>query len=198
MSRIIQSDNPLYPRVKITDNLMKQTGGNISVDLDGINELLRDDLGLDEDVTPKYTLYGDGSHSALLGLHVPFSHTALVNVPASNAHQSASSTLVHESVHLVDSIHHPIRTTGEVGLRVGAHKVALLGAATVAEFIPGPGLTDWIAGAVTYYNLRLGLYYRHLDPSENRARRIQNDDYYKEKYADLIKVGHQAGRLTLM
>lgn len=198
MSRLITSSRPHYPRVKITDNALEAAHGHIYVDLDGMHELLRDDLGLAEDVTPKYFLYGDGKASRLLGYHVPYSRTAAINVHASEHYASASSTLVHESVHLVDSIERPIRTSGELALRLGAHKAAMLGGAAVAGVLPGPGLTDVMAHTYAYWKLRFGLYYKHLDPSENRARRVQNDEYYAAKYADVIQVGRHAVKPTIL
>ncbi len=197
MPHIIRSENPLYPKVKITDALLDATGGQIKVDLDGINELLRTELGLDEEVAPKFTLYGRRDTSTILGFHFPFSRTACVNVQASEHFKSASSTLIHESVHLVDSIHHPIRTAGEVALRWGSHKGSMFAGSFVSGVLPGPVVTDAISHALTYYNLRMGLYYRHLDPSENRARAMENDHDVVEKYKDVIQVGRHATRFTM-
>jgi len=195
--KIIESRDPLYPRVTITDAAMEAAGGDIKVDLDGIHELLRDDLGLEKEITPRFVLYGKRESSSLLGLHIPFTKTAYVNLPSSEHLGTASSTLVHESVHLVDSLERPIRTAGEVALRWASHKGSMFAGAKASYLLPGPLITDAAAHIITYYNLRMGLYYRHLDPSENRARSIQNDPEMIAKYGQLIKVGMSSGRIDM-
>jgi len=193
MSKVFSSENPEFPRVKITDAAMNSVNGDIAVDLEGINELLRDDLGLEKDITPNYVLYGRSKSIGLLGLHVPYTHTAFVQVPASlNYGEGPSSTLIHESVHLVDSVEHKFRTAGELALRgaatVASSKIARAG----AEILPGPVITDAVAYWMLFMRLRMGLYYHKLDPSENRARDRQNDPYLAEKYRDVVRVGYGA------
>ena len=191
MARIFSSGNPEFPRVKVTDAAMDAVGGRIDVDLEGINELLRDDLGLEKEITPKYVLYGRSRDTGLLGLHVPYTHTAFVQVPASLEYgEGPSSTLVHESVHLVDSVEHKFRTAGELAMRgaatIASGKLARAG----AEILPGPVITDAMAYWMIFLKLRMGLYYQKLDPSENRARYHQNDPYLRDKYRDVVKVGN--------
>lgn len=195
--KIFESRDPLYPRVTITDAAVQAADGDIQVDLDGIHELLRTDLGLEKEVTPKFVLYGKRESSAILGLHVPFTKTAYVNLPSSEYAGSASSTLIHEAVHLVDSLERPIRTAGEVALRWASHKGSMLAGAKASLLLPGPLITDAAAHMITYYNLRMGLYYRHLDPSENRARSVQNDAEIIDKYGQIIRVGAGSGRIAM-
>lgn len=190
MSKVFYSENSQFPRVKITDAAMKAVGGEVSVDLEGINQLLRTDLGLEEPITPKYVLYGRRKNSPLLGLHVPYSHTAYVQLPTSYENDfTAVPTLIHESVHLVDSVQHPVRTAGELALRGLAHVASVRLARETAELLPGPELTDLFARSLTYWGLRMELYYRRLDPSENRARRRQNDEALLDKYHGVITIG---------
>lgn len=191
MKKVFASQNPEFPRVEITEKAMNAVNGEVYVDLDGINELLREDLGLKKTITPKYLLYGNDRGVPLLGLHIPYSHKAYVQLPASTRmYGSAVRTLIHESVHLVDSVEHRVRTGAELALRGLAGLACARISKEVGENLPGPTVTDALGQIATFVGLRTNLYYRHLDPSENRARRFQTDDDLFDKYRDVIKIGY--------
>lgn len=187
MSKIIESEIPGYPRIKITEAAMRTIGMDINVDLDGVNELLREDLGLERSITPHYVLYGRSRSAQLRGAHMPYTRTAYVQIPTSHETDDdyGASTFIHESVHLVDSWQHPIRTSSELALRGLAHTVSLKAARELAATDMGPDALDGFVTGFAYWQLRFGLYYGKLDPSENRARHAQKMKTY---YTSTVKL----------
>lgn len=51
-----------------------------------------------------------------------------------------------------------------------------------------PILNSGLVYLYALYKLRVGLYYDHLDPSENRARRFETSEELAEKYQGLITL----------
>ncbi len=194
----IRSPHPNYPRVRVTGAAMEAVGGDVDVNLDGLNDLLRGDLGLQRNVAPRYLLYGRVQIAPVLGLHIPYTRTALVQVPGSERYHTKNDrtggvlrTLIHESVHLVDSWQHPVRTLGELGLRYAATVGSVAVANLASQQVPSD-ILETPLNIYLFYKLRLSLYYNHLDPSENRARRLEKDEELYEKYQGLISLPSSA------
>lgn len=191
--KLIRSANESYPVVKVTDAAMKSMHSDITVDLDGLNELLRDDLGLESPVAPQFTLYGRSRYSLLKGFHLHSSSTAYLHVPSiariqeSNDYslrRGTAQVLVHEANHLVDSLDHPSRTLGETAMRVAWGGVSGLVGVEVANQIDGIGGAPLGIGAAL---VAQRVYYDYLDKGEIRAREAHHNAELVEKYERVVR-----------
>ena len=173
----VNPNQPRHPFVHITKGAQKHLA-NLEIDSERLNSFLRDDMGYESSITPRYVLYGRLKRSGLKGLHIPFTPYIFIQTPSSMWHdtdndQGLARTSVHETTHFIDSWDHPVRTAGETALRYAATLASIKYLGLDSAETTGTVLLPY--QLLAFYLLRFSVYYNHLDPSERRARKNEYD-----------------------
>jgi hypothetical protein len=189
--KTVNSGQPNHPIVYITKGAEKSLEG-LEVNPEQLNSFVREDMDYQRDITPRYVMYGRVKRSPLAGLHLPFTPFIFIQAPSSmqiypkDKNRGLRETIVHETSHFVDSWDHPVRTAAECALRYAATIAA-------AKFVglDSPETTGRLLfpyQAIGFYALRFSIYYRHLDPSERRARSREDDAWLVETAQEAIFI----------
>lgn len=178
------------PIVTVKPTVVKKLG-EPAVDYGLLDELFREELGIDKSVIPTVHLQGRFKHSQSLGSHRPFSRSVKVNAVANEYRRAkkkndpkhgTTGTLVHEAVHLRDSVNHRKRLVVETivkgGVPIGVYSIA----DDVAQAIQYPNPSLFITGSV----IIAGIAYYLLDPAEIRARSLGDNPEILKKYDTAI------------
>ncbi len=178
------------PKVIVKPSVVEKLG-EPQVNYDQLDELFRKELGIDRTIVPTIHLRRRRL-APHLGVHVPFTNSINVYPVAIENKKQPQDTevgmntmhvVIHEGVHLSDSINHKRKTAVEVGLRVASTEAGWLYGNFVGSNLSEPLHSACALGFAVATNVA---YQWTLDPTERRAHRIADDPELNRKYRDAI------------